>query len=407
MVYKVELLKMEDGRRFALLLQNGQPAYYPSLFITSQKRDASFHTQRNILYHLRLLLFWCAQEGIALEERFTAGEAFTGRECLSLIDFCAWDSATIQRMRSGVRMLNSGYTQVERSEASARVGHVREFLTFLYRKLNGCGEQEPRLASMIKDMGSHKPKVRRHRAIRSGDLTGEQEAILLEKILPNHPQNPWSVNPDVRLRNLVSVHMLLETGMRRSELAALRVSDIDFVNRTVSIYRRHDDPIDPRVSQPQAKTGERTIPLSSPLLEQIDTYVMHSRSKVPGARKHPFLFVSHRGKKGSPISVETVNHIFGQLSKAFPELGRLHPHRLRHHWNFTYSNLINEKMKDHPEEDRKAFDQNSRAYLMGWKPEGHMAEIYNSRFDEETANKMLGQRDSKLQIVKKGNDDFK
>ncbi|MFL1484783.1 tyrosine-type recombinase/integrase [Marinobacter sp. LN3S78] len=407
MDYKVELLKVEDGRRFALLLQHGIPVYYPSLYITTQKRGSSLHTQRNIQHHLRLLYSWCELEGVQLEERFGSGEALKGSECLSLVDFCAWDSATINRIRSGARLLKSAYTEVERHEASARVGHITDYLKFLYKKLVGCGDNDLGLSAMLQEIKSYKPKVKKHRQRSRIELTTDQEAILLEKIMPNHPENPWSANPDVRLRNLIIVHVLLETGMRRSELAALRVSDIDFVNPAVSIYRRHNDRIDPRTLQPQAKTGERSIPLSPALIEQIDNYVLHSRAKVSGAKTHPFLLISHRGGNGSPISVKTINYIFGQLSKAFPALGRLFPHKLRHHWNYNYSRLVDEKMKDLPEDDRRTFDQNSRAYLMGWKPEGTMAQVYNRRFDEDKAKQLLEQRDSKFQTVKRERDDPK
>lgn len=403
-MYKVELLKVEDGRRFALLLKNGMPAYYPSLFITTQKRNSSFQTQRNIQNHLKLLYSWCELEGVNLDQRFKASEELTGLECLSLVDFCAWDSETIKRIRSGARMLKSAYTQVERSEATARVNHIVAYLKFLYRRLAGCGENDPQLLSMLKDLKAHKPNVKNYRKNRSFELTDEQEVVLKERIIPNHPDNPWSENRDVRLRNLIIVYLLLETGMRRAEATALRVNDFDFVDPAVSIYRRHDDPIDPRVDQPQAKTGERKIPISAELLEQIDNYIMNCRAKLPRTKKHPFLFVSHRRDKGTPISVQTINHLFVQLSSAFPEMGRLYPHKLRHHWNYTYSKQIDKKMKDCPDEDKKSFDENSRAYLMGWKPGGAMSQVYNRRYDEEEATEMLKKRDKKFQYSRKDDD---
>lgn len=407
MELKVELLKADDGHRIALLSQNGMPLYYPNLYITNEKRRSSYQTHLNILHHIKIFFFWCEVTGIEVEDRFKRGDVLKAGDILNLVDFCAWDAETIKRIRSGARLLKSAYREVSRSEASSRIGSVKEYLEFLFKKLAQCSKEDPRLASMLSDIKAYKPRVKSHRSIQRVELTQDQERILNAVVMPNHPENPWSVDPGVRLRNLIMIYITLETGIRRSELAALRINDIDFVNRTVSVYRRHNDKQDPRIHQPQAKTGERTLPLSPELIEQIDNYVIRSRSKVPGAKKHPFLLVSHSGGKGGPLSVGTINHCFGQLSKAFPELGRLHPHKFRHHWNYDFSRKVDEHMKGEPEEDKKAFDENARAYAMGWKPGGTMSQVYNRRFDEEKAGELLKKRNSKFKIVIKDSDEPK
>jgi len=407
MELKVEVFKADDGHRIVLLSQNGMPLYYPNLYLTKQKRRNSYQTHLNTLHHIRILLFWCEVTGIEVEERFKRGDVLTANEILNLVDFCAWDAETIKKIRSGVRLLKSAYREVSRTEASSRIGSIKEYLEFLFRNLALCSKEDPRLLSMSNDIKAYKPRVKSHRRIERVELTQDQERILNEVVMPNHPENPWPVDPGLRLRNLLMIYIALETGMRRSELAALRINDIDFVNRTVSVYRRHNDKLDPRTHQPQAKSGERTIPLSPELVKQIDNYVMRSRSKIPGAKKHPFLFVSHSAGGGGPLSLGTINHVFGQLCRAFPELGRLHPHKFRHHWNYDFSRKVDAAFEGEPEEDKKAFDENTRAYLMGWKPGGTMSQTYNRRFDEEKACELLEERNEKYKIVIKDSDEPK
>ncbi|WP_273210278.1 tyrosine-type recombinase/integrase [Marinobacter subterrani] len=391
----IENLRMEDGRRFAMLLDDGVPVYYPSLYITTQKRDRSFETQRNILNHIRILYKWCDIEGLNLEKRFRDGSPLTSRECRGLADFCAWDAETMDRIQSGVRMLKSAYCEVGREEVSTRVAHIERYVNWLYKKITGCSDQEPALDSMLREIKDFKPKVKKFRKNDAPRISEEQLEILQRKILPEHPENPWRGGAGIRLRNLIVVYLLLETGMRRGELAALYVKDIDFVGRRVFIYRRHDNPFDSRAQQPNQKTHERTIPLSPELLALIDRYILEVRSSTGRAKKHPFLFVALRSHKGAPMSLSTANSIFKDLRKAFPELGRIHAHKLRHHWNFEFSNLIDESMKDLPEEERSQFDRTSRSYLMGWNPNGVMAEKYNRRYAEEKAFEMLEKRNAK------------
>jgi len=405
MEFKVEVLKMEDGRRFALLLKDGIPMYYPSLYITTRKRNSSYNTQRNIQQHIKLLQSWCEIEGIVLEERFSSGGQLSGRECLSLIDFCAWDSDTIKRMCSGIRMLSSAYTQVGREEASTRVINIKGYLEFLFKLLAGCGDDDPRLGAMLKDLESQMPKVKNFRQIDVVELTKHQETVLKEKIMPNHPDNPWPGAWEVRVRNLLIVNLLFETGMRRSELAALHVSDVDIDGCSVKIYRRHNNREDDRLHQPNAKTGERSLPLSRELVEQIYKYQVNIRAKIQVARRHPFLFVAHRRNEGRAISVNTINKIFSSLSSEFPELGRLYPHKLRHHWNFDFTVKAEEQLKHYPEEMREVMIEQMRNQLMGWSSNSKMGALYNRRATEEKARAILENRASKFQMVQKENND--
>ncbi|WP_413770699.1 tyrosine-type recombinase/integrase [Xenorhabdus bovienii] len=83
-------------------------------------------------------------------------------------------------------------------------------------------------------------------------------------------------------------------GIRRGELLNLRVDDIDFIANEVRIVRRADSSVDSRVYQPLVKTEERILPISDRLAEILCEYVTGLRSAFPRARKHPYLFVTHK-----------------------------------------------------------------------------------------------------------------
>jgi integrase len=84
---------------------------------------------------------------------------------------------------------------------------------------------------------------------------------------PDHPDNPWD-DLRCRYRNSLIVDWLLYLGLRRGELLGIRIPDINFQQETVTVYRRADDPSDPRFHQPKAKTLGRVIPISRGLLDR-------------------------------------------------------------------------------------------------------------------------------------------
>ncbi|WP_241392779.1 site-specific integrase [Pseudomonas chlororaphis] len=94
------------------------------------------------------------------------------------------------------------------------------------------------------------------------------------------------------------------TGLRRGELLNLKVEDIDFGMNTIKVGRRPDSKGDARAYQSVAKTRERVIPLIPELADQIYSYVLSHRRKVPGAKKHGYLFVTHTSESSQmqPLS---------------------------------------------------------------------------------------------------------
>ena len=169
------------------------------------------------------------------------------------------------------------------------------------------------------------------------------------------------------------------TGVRRSELIALRISDINFQTNEALIARRADTPDDPRANQPLAKTRDRLLPLSPSLARDTHDYILKFRRDVGSAKRHPFIFVANY--TGNPLSQSTVNQIFEKLRSVPGIVETLHPHLLRHTWNDRFSELSErEGFSD-------ALEQKIRARAMGWSDTSDTAKQYTKRFVREKADK--------------------
>jgi integrase len=383
----------EGGVRSALLLERGIPVYYPTLYCTMALRRFSVSRQRSVLYSIEVLLDWCQCERINLEARFERDEHLSQMEVLRLLDFCAWTADTRRRLLVGVKLLPGSYQQVSRDMASLRIHAIRDYLNFLYRHLSQRSDRADIAKAFSETIKSYKPRIKKHAKINIIALSDEQLTAITDKLLPDHPENPWK-DKGVQLRNLLIFSILLETGMRRGELAGLYVGDVK--GAEVSIYRRQNNPLEIRRIAPNAKTGERTIPIPDSLARLIDVYVMERRGSIKAAKKHPYLFVSHRRNLGKPITLSGITEVFKAARTALPELKGLTPHKLRHHMNYRISKMIDQHYSDATPFEKATADEETRSYLMGWSADSKMQQLYNRRYNQEEAGRMLVERSNKL-----------
>lgn len=112
------------------------------------------------------------------------------------------------------------------------------------------------------------------------------------------------------LRDKVIVNLLLFTGVRVSELVAIRIRDIDFLNHQLKVI---------------GKGGKyREIPLKPELVDFIKKYIVKRRSNL--YYKSEYLLLGQRGVLGR----DAVNRIHTRISKEAKLPMKLKPHTCRH-----------------------------------------------------------------------------
>ncbi|MNF80811.1 hypothetical protein D3C84_630630 [compost metagenome] len=125
----------------------------------------------------------------------------------------------------------------------------------------------------------------------------------------------------------------------------------------------------------------RRLPISESLEEQLMEYRNDWRAEVPGVgfSDEAFIFVVHRGgrSQGKALPKAAFSSALANLKKTFRSLKSVHPHLLRHDWNYRYSKLA-DNLSIPFEEERTLREQQ-----MGWMPGSPMSRVYNLRHIEE------------------------
>ncbi|WP_234985401.1 ribosome hibernation-promoting factor, HPF/YfiA family [Porphyromonas crevioricanis] len=121
---------------------------------------------------------------------------------------------------------------------------------------------------------------------------------------------PYDDTDFEQMRDHLLLEMLYQTGIRRSECAALKDTDVDIQSRKIKVLGK--------------RNKERIIPFGIGLAELIGKWRVLRDEKI--VRPDSF-FVS---LSGSPLEVKDVYHIVHRVLIHFPHLARRGPHVLRH-----------------------------------------------------------------------------
>ena len=415
--YRTKAIVAASGERLPFLLRrvDGMPLFDPMVYVLSQVRGRS-HATATIEWHLRAimhLLVFAEVEGIDLDQRIQTGRLFAPHELDALAEAAGQpidalveslesrldqsdpptsvpNPASLERYRA--RLIAAKVVSVGPASASTRLRAMRDYLKWLVDRRIGQSTDNQDiqarreiLKSFIAGIDARIPSARR----REGGKLPEglpREAIqrLIKIVEPEAPDNPWA-DRRVRIRNQLIVQWLYGLGLRRGDLLAVRISDIQAASQQVSIERRPDSLVDPRTRQPLVKTRGRDLPISS-LFHATERYILDVRGASPGAAKHPFLFVGAR--TGRPLSHSGLTKMFQDLSAA---LGLpISAHLLRHSWNDSFSALMDQK--NVPE----ATEKKVRSYLQGWSESSNAAGVYTRRHVREEAGRQMLHMQKKL-----------
>ena len=398
---KLTRVKFESsGERYSLLTgSDGLPLWYPTLFATSQLRNAAKapNTIEAHLNAIKLLLEWTNSHEIDLKQSFSTMKFLTVEQIESLCSYLKQDRS--QRMKSNVipiRMANKERTRasltppktVAKQTYYIRISYIADYLEWFAkrvlseRKIIISRDISHLISQMIRSLKTRRPTRSINQRNAPRGVSEAQRELLLSVCDPKYQNSPFSSK--TRERDSLLVDILYQTGIRLGELLSIKISDLNFQENTLLIARRHDDVDDPRVKQPVAKTLDRLLPLSRGLSQRIHDYILRHRSLVKGANRHEFLFVTYKSGPhcGTPLSTSAVYRIINRVTSNIDRLSELTPHILRHTWNDRFSDKADEQGLDQAEEEKL------RSYLMGWKEGSGTSATYTRRHIEKEAHKV-------------------
>lgn len=404
MPYAVEPITFSTGENFIHLidLDTGIPHRDSTVFnmLYLRGRGLATNTIEQSLRAIKICLIVCEMLDISLYARLQEGQLFKAGEVDALLRVCRVPMEQIQAYVHLFKQGSSGTSGkrvhfLRRSHAAPEVSNtwiarrircIRNYIDWLFEThIARLTPQHAHYATlsaqrveMFKKLTASTPVSKGRNVVNQRtSLSNEQQAALWLVIESNSPANPW-VGGHCRVRNALIVRLFMMQGLRRGELAGIKVRDIDFRANTLLVRRRADDIDDPRSVQPNAKTLDRVLPLSNDLVKRLQQYILVERKRFKGASKHGFLFVANGGR---PIGLRAINKIFEKLADRCAEFdGEISPHILRHTFNDNFSDVMDEH------EIPEAIEVKLRSKLNGWKPTSGTALIYTRRTTQRRAS---------------------
>lgn len=382
--WSVRVALLQSGERLPLLVRGalGLPDPDATEFVLTQLRPKgrAVVTMSAYLRAIGRGLAHFQGKGVQLEQRLASGTYFSTQELTAFASDCKRGYRHPQVNRDEAANRYSYFLAYVRWRASSFIGRSSSDIS-LDRAQKALQRFEKRIAAVAPTPGQSlaSPDVR-------GGLTPLQRGLLLAVIRPEDERNPWQSSA-LRFRNYAMILLANELGPRAGDVLALKIRDLSMAHRpaTVTFHRRHDDPEDPRSDQPVLKTKPRVLTISDSLATALEHWIDKVRSDrkcFPNARKHPFVFTNSRGE---PLGKRGYQLVFEKLRNAFPELGRLVSHVLRHDWNERWTEMI---IEEGGEIDRATREQ---CYAMGWADRSSMPSKYARRAIAESANQKITQ----------------
>lgn len=411
--FVAQRVTFRNGERHSLLQRvNGLPVQEVTLFLGRYRnKGRAANTIHFVCCSLALLYRELAAAGVDLLERLLNGQFLTAPELDRLasaahyrsedleIESPKGKSNVIDIRRIGIRksQKHAERQPVDAQTCASRLRYMADYLSYISGYVAATlprGERrdlEADTTHAITAFRAHIPEVSRRAKLgaRVG-LSIEEQNQLLAVVHPESPDNPW-VRGFVRRRNWLIVVLLLASGMRRGELLGLQIGDIHPNQPKLNILRRADAGEDHRTRQPNTKTYDRTVELSSSVMRALQTYLKERRG-IKAARSIPQIIVS---EDGNALSMQAVDKIFKELRAALPELQvTLTSHVMRHTWNERFSEQA--EAMNLPE----VAEQRARNSQQGWSDNSKTAATYTRRYTErkgrELALRLQEQLDDKL-----------
>lgn len=393
MKLKIKHYIAQNGERFSLLYDVDRdtddaadsasfPLFYPTAYVTRQLLGQMHNSQVDQLRAIKKLYDWAYQEKpeVDLHQVLLSRQFLRPHQIASLASF--------------LRMKDKGGSTISRTKYNSRIAVVADYLAW-YAAEAIYDANATEVSSAIERM----KEAINARCIKKKGSASRQEQARLEKKLSSEStmalldlfEQPLKginlkAHEGPRYRDVLALRILYTTGMRIGELLSLRLQDFIIASGGDPAYlivrRNHDDQEDDRTLQPVTKTVGRKLAINDNLAKAIANYLIQ-RSLIPhvGFGDNAFLLVNHiRGpRQGLAIGISTFRSSLDRLQKKFTALREIHPHLLRHDWNYRFS------IKASSLDMSAAKEQETREYLMGWVEGSTSARVYNRRYVQEQA----------------------
>lgn len=400
---------MINGTRAKVLVKDLIPIYYPNLFSTFELSSRALNTQKKYLESIVLFEGFLEYESIDLISRLEQRPKscyLTDFELSRFVRDAGFQKTTLEKKYAGIRTLPSAFEYVGRIHAQQRIEHVRDYLNFLYEKLGDQSSRESACDDLVgrinRKIKAARPSWKKGKLEDMKGLNQKQRDRLLEVMHPESSENPFA-STALKLRNYIVLLLGLDLGLRRSEMLLVKINDIHWHNKKISIINLEDEEIDKRPKAPQFKTHEREWVMSDDLEWALKEYVENHRTAQGGlseARTHPFLLVSHRRNEGRALSMNALDGVLNRVGVVFPELNDVHLHSLRHDAVYTLLKSWREELEDLTPEDRTTMIQKVLTYAFGWSEESSMPALYGANFWKEEADKAMKKRSDKFKAIR-------
>ncbi|MDB5581099.1 MAG: integrase family protein [Bradyrhizobium sp.] len=373
--FKTKVIRLLEGDLFVYTEDaEGNWVDWPNLYCVVELRPTSISlsTMRARMDAVCQFHNWCASKGIDARARVDSATFFTKAEVEGLRREMRVNLLTRPgpQSRGGRRKPKSAV--VTKGQWRARCAAVREYITWHAEEAiqrmsvrdERLGEARARLADFRRWMSK---KIRTHRNVSREGMDPTCQAVFLRAITPGDPSNPFALRH--QHRNYALWRCYYDGGVRRSEALGLKGEDLKLNgdDPRLIVHRRPDDADDVRAIAPNTKTLPYSVLLTAELSGALHTYVVKHRTKVAGAKRSPYVFISQMGR---PLSISSVHYMIEQLRTVPGMPGNFTTHLLRYGWNDRFGEAA-EKLGWTAEEEKQVRNQHQ-----GWTQHSDQGQDY-------------------------------
>lgn len=405
--YKLRQVFLSNGDRLWLLVDfYGMPDYDAARYLsTLYQGKKSLNTLRNIAYAIRVFKRFVAERRINIKSRLLDGRILTLDETMKLIAYCGQTLKEASKVEKVVSLRNGKASKsvrgrVENNTQRTRAYYAGEFVGYLVeRETELLSYKSERKKSLISEIDKLRVIIQKYSPKKEGLKDNSERALTqdeVKKIMALTAEEHSELaallfkQPRTRKRNLLIIELALSTGVRVSELARLRIENVDEEKLTVSIKRdRELNSSDVRRNRPGFKTRERLVKVNGDLMRRLCEYMNARKGGRPKKALHRYIFCAN-GPKANALSLSSFYRLVRRLEIAFGDAWerRVKPHDLRNTFFDIWFREADEQydFKNNPELFAKVVS--AAEFTGGWCPDSEMVNHYQQRFVFEQASEL-------------------